>query len=235
MNEKISYFPTWYQSWKKVSGNFFFFLAFIAYYICNLLLPSTLIYPSFCLSFLLPMAEETSVGIFLNQPKTTTHFDNPTLKITTKKLNRHNYLEWSQFAKLFLKSRGKIGYLHGTIELPKQFDPSFESWDAENSMIMSWMLYSMQPEIGKPFLFLSSAKEVWDAVSQRYSKKWDATQIYELKTLIHVTEQKGLSMTTYYNTLKVLWQELDLYQHIEMESTANATRLAEMIKQDRIF
>ena len=42
-------------------------------------------------------------------------------------------------------------------------------------------------------------------------------------------------MTTYYNTLKVLWQELDLYQHIEMESTANATRLAEMIKQDRIF
>ena len=96
-----------------------------------------------------------------------------------------------------------MGFSCGTIEEPKQSDSSFESWDAENSMIMSWLLNSMQLEIGKPFLSLSLAKEVWDAVSQTYSKKGDVTQIYELKTIIHNTKQKDLSVTVYYNTLKV--------------------------------
>ncbi|RVW45040.1 hypothetical protein CK203_067511 [Vitis vinifera] len=116
------------------------------------------------------MVEETSARILLNQLKTATHFDNLTLQITTEKLNGHNCLEWSQLAKLFLKSRGKMGYLCGTIE------------------------------------------EVWDAVSQTYSKKGDSGWIYELKTMIHDKKQKDLSVTTYYNiTLKVRGQILGKY------------------------
>nr|CAN84009.1 hypothetical protein VITISV_036135 [Vitis vinifera] len=46
---------------------------------------------------------------------------------------------------------------------------------------------------------------------------------------------KDLSVIAYYNTLKVLRQELDLYQHIEMEYALDATRLAKMIEQDQIF
>ncbi|RVW74379.1 hypothetical protein CK203_056811 [Vitis vinifera] len=53
--------------------------------------------------------------------------------------------------------------------------------------------------------------------------------------MIDDTKQKDLSVTVYYNTLKVWWQELDLYQHIEVESTAYATRLAKMIERDQIF
>ena len=64
-----------------------------------------------------------------------------------------------------------MGCLHGTIEVPKQFDPSLESWDAENSMILSWLLNSMQPEIGKRFLFLSLAKEVWTLCHKHTRRK----------------------------------------------------------------
>ena len=80
------------------------------------------------------------------------------------------------------------------------------------------------------FLFMSSTKKVWDVVLQTYSKKGDVAQIYELKTIIHNTKQKDLSVIAYYNRLKVLWQELDLYQHIEMESAADETRLVEIIE-----
>ena len=93
----------------------------------------------------------------------------------------------------------------------------------------------MLPKIGKPFLYLSSAKEVWDAVSQTYSKKGNTTQIYELKTMIHNTKQKNLTITTYHNTLKILWQELDLHQHFEMESTADASMLVKLFQRDRVF
>ena len=37
-------------------------------------------------------------------PLSTHHSDSPTLQITTQKLNGQNFLQWSQLAKLFIKS-----------------------------------------------------------------------------------------------------------------------------------
>nr|CAN82608.1 hypothetical protein VITISV_034247 [Vitis vinifera] len=73
------------------------------------------------------------------------------------------------------------------------------------------------------------------ALLGKFELKKGDVQISELKSMIDDTKQKDLSVTVYYNTLKVWWQELDLYQHIEVESTAYATRLAKMIERDQIF
>ena len=35
---------------------------------------------------------------------------------------------------------------------------------------MSWLLNFMQPEIGKPFLFLSATNDIWDAMVKTYSQ-----------------------------------------------------------------
>ena len=53
---------------------------------------------------------------FVNPQKCSTNLDNPTLQITTEKLNGYNFLEWSLSIMLFLKSRHKMGYLRGTIK-----------------------------------------------------------------------------------------------------------------------
>ena len=71
-------------------------------------------------------SNQTSIG-----PKVSNQLDNPTLQITTQKLNDHNFLEWSQSAKLFLLSWGKMGYLRGTITKPETSDRNFELWEAE--------------------------------------------------------------------------------------------------------
>ena len=47
----------------------------------------------------------------------------------------------------------------------KDDDPKFETWEAENSMIMPWLLHSMQPKISKSLLFLSTAKEIWEVMT----------------------------------------------------------------------
>ncbi|RVX13351.1 hypothetical protein CK203_021079 [Vitis vinifera] len=60
---------------------------------------------------------------------------------------------------LFIKRKRKIGYLLGKILIPDDGDPKFETWEDENFMIMFWLLYFMQPEIRKPLLFLSMAKD----------------------------------------------------------------------------
>jgi hypothetical protein len=50
------------------------------------------------------------------ESQVTSHCENPTLQITTIKLDGPNYLAWSQSALLSIKSRGKMGYLNGKIQ-----------------------------------------------------------------------------------------------------------------------
>ena len=63
--------------------------------------------------------------------------DNPSLYITTHKLNGLNFLRWSQSVKLFIRGKRKLRYLTSTTKAPKEDDPCFQTWDSENSMIMA--------------------------------------------------------------------------------------------------
>jgi hypothetical protein len=76
-------------------------------------------------------------------------------------------------------------YLNGRIQEPKPNDPTYDKWEAENSTVMSWLMHSMQPEISQEYLFLHTAKEVWDVATQTYSKVGNAALKYDLKRQIH--------------------------------------------------
>jgi len=56
----------------------------------------------------------------------TSHGENPTLQITTVKLEGLNYLSWLHYALLCIKSNGKMGYLNGKIQEPKPNDPTYD-------------------------------------------------------------------------------------------------------------
>ena len=90
--------------------------------------------------------------------------ENPNLKITTSLFDGQNYLAWSRSATLSLRSRGKLGYVTGTITAPPSTDPGYGKWDIENSLVMNWLVHSMVPSIGEGFLNLATAKNVWDVV-----------------------------------------------------------------------
>lgn len=55
--------------------------------------------------------------------------DNPTLQITTVKLDGLNYLAWPRSATLYIKSKWKIGYLTGKVTESAVNDPSYDKWD----------------------------------------------------------------------------------------------------------
>ncbi|TXG53873.1 hypothetical protein EZV62_019129 [Acer yangbiense] len=153
--------------------------------------------------------------------------------INNRRLNGRNYLVWSQPVKTFLKGKGKSSHLEGPI--PEKNDPKFSEWDEKDSMIMSWLWNSMQPEIGGTYMFLTTAKDIWEAVKQSYSKVQDAAQIYELKTKISSTKQGSLSVIEYYNLLKSLWLELDHYQNLKMKCGDDIATLREYVECERIF
>ena len=67
----------------------------------------------------------------------------------------------------------------------------------------------MEPVIGKSYLFLPTAKDVWEAVTETYSDVENAFQIFELKIKLWQAKQGENEVTTYYNEMVSLWLELD--------------------------
>ncbi|GAV82288.1 UBN2_3 domain-containing protein, partial [Cephalotus follicularis] len=98
------------------------------------------------------------------------HFSqNSNLQLTVHKLNGQNYLEWVQSVKLAIDGRGKLGHLTGEVKHPATNNPNWKTWRSENSLVTAWFINSMEPAIGKPHLFLSTVKDVWDVVRETYS------------------------------------------------------------------
>ena len=70
---------------------------------------------------------------------------------------------------MYIRGRGKSGYLTGALKAPAPEDPLYPKWDSENSMVMTWLVNSMEEEISSNYLYYSTAKELWDSLTQMYS------------------------------------------------------------------
>ena len=44
--------------------------------------------------------------------------------------------------------------------MPPEDDPTFQNWDLEDSIVIVWLINSMELNIGQMYLFLPTAKEV---------------------------------------------------------------------------
>ena len=101
------------------------------------------------------------------QPPTT--LENHALQITQHKLNGTNFKEWFQSVLLVIHSKGKIKYLNGTISKPSADSETYGIWEVENSIVMAWLVNSIEPRIGRIYLFYKTTQEIWEAIQEIYS------------------------------------------------------------------
>lgn len=105
---------------------------------------------------------------------------------------------------MVIRGRGKLGYINGSKPKPAETDPTFSTWDAENSIVMAWIINSMNDEISQNFMLYPTAKTMWDAVSRRYSDLENSTQMCDLRDTARSLKQGDLSVTQYFNSLTKL-------------------------------
>ncbi|XP_050233189.1 uncharacterized protein LOC126681679 [Mercurialis annua] len=141
--------------------------------------------------------------------------ENHSVQITTIRLYGDNFLRWSQSVCMYIKGRGKIVYITGDTERPDMKDSTFPIWDAENSMVMTWLVNSMIEEISANYMCYSTAKDLRDNVSQMYSDLGNQSQVYELTLRLGEISQGEESVTKYFNSIKRIWQDLDLINDYE--------------------
>ena len=87
----------------------------------------------------------------------------PSAWLTIHKLNGKNHLKWARSIKLAIDGKEKLGHLIREITKLAAHDPTIRTWRFKNSIVIVWLVNSMELTIGKMYLFLPMLKEVGEA------------------------------------------------------------------------
>ena len=136
---------------------------------------------------------------------------------------------------MYVHGRGKIGYLTGDMQKPINDDVSYPTWDAENTMVMTWLVNSLEEDIILNYMCYHTTKEVWDNANQIYSDLGNQSQVYELILKLRDIRQGEDIVTKYFNSLKRLWKDLDLYNDYEWKSPDDCNHYKKTVEDNRIF
>ncbi|KAF8389520.1 hypothetical protein HHK36_026215 [Tetracentron sinense] len=98
---------------------------------------------------------------------------------------------------------------------------------------MPWILNCMEPAISKTFMFVSTVKELWNAVTESYSFKKNYVRVYELIDTISKFRQGEKTLNEYYARLRGLSDELNHFQPISCSACAGEQRPS--IEQKKMF
>ncbi|XP_051150303.1 uncharacterized protein LOC127264801 [Andrographis paniculata] len=112
--------------------------------------------------------------------------------------------------------------VEGTIE--------YEAWIEVDALIRAWIINSIIPELQEAFIFIPTAKSLWESLKEKYGQL-NGSLIYQLKRSISSLKQGDDSIATYVTKLQELWEEL-LTIDPPMECTCNTSRKI-LDKQER--
>jgi hypothetical protein len=141
--------------------------------------------------------------------------DNPGNLITQVQLRGENYDEWALAMKTSLRARRKWGFIEGTINKPSEATFELEDWWTVQSMIVSWILNTVEPNLRSTISYHENARDLWEDIKERFSVA-NGPKIHQLKADLAACKQAGMNIAAYYGKLKVLWDELTNHEQIPL-------------------
>lgn len=146
-------------------------------------------------------------------PYDITSSDNPGSLITQVQLKGDNYDEWARSLRTTLRARKKFGFVDGTIDKPNEDSVDLEDWWTNNSLLVSWIMNTIEPSLRSTMSHMEVAKDLWEDIKEQFSVV-NGPRIQQLKAELVECKQRGRTIVTYYGKLKKLWEELANYDHI---------------------
>ncbi|KZV52705.1 hypothetical protein F511_23168 [Dorcoceras hygrometricum] len=137
--------------------------------------------------------------------------DNPGNIITQVQLKGENYEEWARAIRTALRAKKKYGFIDGSLKEPSEDSSEQEDWWTVNSMVVSWILNTIEPTLRSTITFMEIAKDLWDDIKERFSAG-NGPRIHQLKTELVECKQRGMTIVNYYGKLKMIWEELGNYE-----------------------
>ncbi|KAF9619462.1 hypothetical protein IFM89_007037 [Coptis chinensis] len=72
----------------------------------------------------------------------------------------------------------------------------------------------MEPSVASTVQFLDTAKKIWNAIEEMYSQTSNVSRIYQIFETMFSTKQGDKPLNEHYDLLRILWEELLIYQPI---------------------
>ena len=140
--------------------------------------------------------------------------DHPGLTLVAIRLDGTNYDDWDAAMRIALDSKGKLGFVDGSLSRPNESNPTFAIWSRCNSMIKSWILNSVSPQIYRSILRLNDASDIWRDLYSRFHMS-NLPRTFNLTQEIQDLRQGSRSLMEYYTTLKTLWSNLESTEEVD--------------------
>jgi len=155
------------------------------------------------------------------------HSDNPNCSLSSEPLTGNNYIQWKRYCEVSLCAKNKMPFVNGDFEKPAADSPLFPLWERCNSMVISWLLHSVDKDIAASILYIPTVAQIWKDLSQRFSFS-QGTKIYHLQKEMSNLSQDNRSVSAYFTKCKQLWDEyVALVAPCSCDSTGSAMRLIE--------
>ncbi|KAL9673822.1 hypothetical protein QQ045_030084 [Rhodiola kirilowii] len=112
------------------------------------------------------------------------------MKLVPDILKGDNYQEWEQALRNAFRARRKLAFIDGRITQPAETDAHYDDWCSVNSMMIGWILHTVDSSIRTSLSYCDSVKVLWDEIQQRFSIG-NAPRIHQLRTEISHCRQNG--------------------------------------------
>lgn len=109
-------------------------------------------------------------AIDINHPYYLSSSDHPGLALVTEVLTDQNYHHWSRSIKIALYAKLKLGFIDGTTPQPQITSSQYALWKRSNDLVISWILNSVSNDIRKSIVYMHTAQQIWEDLSNRYSQ-----------------------------------------------------------------
>lgn len=106
--------------------------------------------------------------------------DNTGMKLVTTLFNGSCYGIWKRSMVIGLTAKNKLCFVECTMPKHAIGAPAYNSWSRCNSMIIGWIISSVDPQIASSILYVDDAREIWLDLEERFGQATSA-QLYALE------------------------------------------------------
>lgn len=96
--------------------------------------------------------------------------DHPSMILVSKTFDGSSFGSWKRGVLITLSAKNKLGFINGKCKKPDESDSTFAHWQRCNDMVTSWILNILDKEIAKSVIYMTTAKEIWKELEDRYGQ-----------------------------------------------------------------
>lgn len=111
----------------------------------------------------------------------------------------------------------------------QETEEEIERWEAVNSMLVAWIMNTIEPTLKTSVSMVDEARDLWDDLKLQFCAG-NRPRISELRADIANCRQNGDTVMVYFGRLKKMWDELAVYKPIRSFSCGE---LVKQLEEDR--